>query len=63
VAGLDGEDGSGGSEVGLAHDVGGSTEVGRDTNALEDGGGSEEALDIGDTKAVSALGDGCDTSS
>jgi hypothetical protein len=62
VAGLDGEDGASGCEVGLAHDVGGSTEVSRDTNALEDGSGSEEALDIGDTEAVSALLDGCDTS-
>lgn len=58
VTGLNGQDGSSGSEVGLAHDVGSSAEVGGNTNTLEDGGGSQEALGVSDTKGVLASSDG-----
>lgn len=60
VAGLDGQDGPSSCEVCLAHDVGGSTEVGRDTDALEDGGGGKECRDVLVSEGVFALLDGGD---
>jgi hypothetical protein len=63
VAGLDGEDGASGGEVGLAHDVRGGTEVSRDTDALKDGGGGEEGLDGVVAEVVGASGDGSGTGS
>jgi hypothetical protein len=63
VAGLDGQDGASGCEVGLGHDVGSGTEVGADTNALKDGGGGEEGLHAGDTEGVGALSNGLCASS
>lgn len=63
MAGLDGQDGAGRGEVVLAHDIGRSTEIGADTNTLEDGGGGEEHLGVGDTEVVDALSDWLGTSS
>lgn len=60
---LDSQDGTSGCEVGLAHDVGGGTEVGRDTDALEDGGGGEEGLDGVVAEVVGASLDGGSASS
>lgn len=60
VARLDGQDGARGGEVRLGHDVGGGAEVGGDADALEDGGGGEEALDVGVAKVVGAGGGGGD---
>jgi len=62
VTGLYSQDGASGGQVGGGHDVGCGTEVGADTNSLEDGGGNNEALDIGDTERVHALSDGLGTS-
>ena len=61
VTGLDGEDGASGGEVGLARDVGGSAEVGRDTDTLEDRGSGEEGLDAVVAELVLALSDGLST--
>lgn len=61
VAGLDGQDGSSSCEVGLAHDVGSGTEVGGNTNALEDRGSSKEGLDISVAEIVRASCDGSGT--
>lgn len=58
MAGLDGEDRAGGSEVRCAHDVRRSTEVGAYAHAFEDGGGRNEAQDVGDGEAVLAGSDG-----
>lgn len=63
MAGLNGQDGASSSEVCLGHDVGSGTEVGADTNALEDGGSGQERLDAGDTEGIGALCDGLHASS
>lgn len=63
MAGLDGQDGAGGGEVRLAHDVGGGAEVGRDADALEDGGGGEEGVDVLVAEVVLAGLDGGGTGS
>jgi hypothetical protein len=63
VAGLDGEDGGGGCEVGFAHYVGGLAGVGGDADALEDGGGGDEGGNVGDAKGVCALLGGGDAGS
>ena len=55
VAGLDGEDGTSGGEVVWAGDELSSTEVGADTDTLEEVGGGEEALHIGVAELVLAL--------
>lgn len=55
VASLGGEDGASSGEVGRVGDVGRSAEVGRYSNALEELRGSDEALDVCDTKVVLAL--------
>ncbi len=57
MAGLDGQNGAGCGQVGGGHDVSGSTEVGANSNALEDGGGFDEGLDVGDAEVVDAFGD------
>ncbi len=62
MAGLDGQDGTGRREVVLAHDIGRSTKVGADTDTLEDGGGGEKHLGVGDAEAVNALSDWLGTS-
>ena len=62
MAGFDSQDGAGRGEVVFAHDVGRSSKVSADTNTLEDGGGSEEGLGVGDTKVVDAFSDGLRTS-
>lgn len=46
VAGLDGQDGAGGSQVRSLRDGGGSAEIGGDTNALEHAGGCNEGRNI-----------------
>ena len=58
VAGLDGQNGAGRSEVGGRHDVRCCAQVGADTHALEDGRGGDEGLDVCDAKGVNTLGDG-----
>jgi hypothetical protein len=55
VTRLDGEDGAGGGEVGLVGDVLSSTEVGADTDTLEDVGDGEEGLDVVEAEGVLAL--------
>ena len=54
VAGLDGEDRPGGSEIALLHDAGRGAQVGRYANAFEDGSSGEEGLDISVPKVVRA---------
>lgn len=54
VSGLGGEDRSGNGHVGGLGDRGGGTEVGGDTDVLDEGSGSEEAVDIG--HAVKVVG-------
>lgn len=63
VSGLDGQYGAGIGEVGLAHDGGGSTEVGADTDTLKDRCKSDEALGVAHTEVVGAFRDGCGSSS
>lgn len=58
MSSLDSEDGAGCSEIVLAHDVGSGTKVGRDTNALQDGSGSHEHIDISDAESICALRNG-----
>jgi hypothetical protein len=52
VSGLGGEDGSGNSEVGGVGDGRGGTEVGRDTDVLNDGSQGGEGPDVGDGELV-----------
>lgn len=59
VAGLDGQDGAGGCEVVLVGDAGSSSEVGADSDTLEDTGKCDERLGVGGGEGVGALGDGC----
>jgi hypothetical protein len=63
VAGLDGQDGAGGRQVRLGHDVGGGAQVGGNTDTLEDRGRGQEAVDVRVAKVVCALGNGCGTGS
>jgi hypothetical protein len=63
VAGLNGQDGAGGGEVCLGHDVRGSTQVGAHTDTLEDRSGSQEAGDVLVPKVVGARIDGLGASS
>ncbi len=56
VAGLNSQDRAGGGQVVSAHDIGCGTQVGADTNTLEDGGSHNEALDVSDTEVVFAGG-------
>ena len=55
MARLNGQDGSGGGEILLGHNVGGSAEIGTDTYALEDGGRGDEGLDVGDAEGIGAF--------
>ncbi len=57
VASFDGEDGGGGGEVVLAHDVGGRAGIGGNSDALEDGTSGHEQLDGGGAEVISALFD------
>lgn len=59
---LDREDGASSGEVGLAHDVGGSAEVGGNTDTLKDGSGGDKGVDIVVAKVVGASLDGVGTS-
>jgi hypothetical protein len=52
VSGLGGEDGSGNGQVSGVGDGRSSTEVGRDTDVLDDGSQGSERLDIGDGELV-----------
>ncbi len=61
MAGLDGQDGTSGGEVVLAHDFGSGTKVGGHTDTLEHCGSSNEALHILVAEVVGALADGLDT--
>lgn len=63
MAGLDSEDGAGGGQVVLIHDVGGGAEVGGHTDALEHRGGGEEGLDVGVGEVVGTGLDGSDLGS
>jgi hypothetical protein len=63
VAGLDSQDGSSGSQVGLGHDVCGGTEVGADTNTLEDAGSGKEGGNVLVSEVVGAGLDGFGSSS
>lgn len=55
VASLNGQDGTSCGEVVLVHDAGGSTEVGGNSDTLQDGGEGNESSWGGDTEAVCAL--------
>lgn len=61
VTRLDRQDGPGGGQVSRAHNLGGGTEVGTDTDALEDRRQLNEALGIGSRETVSGFGHGCST--
>ena len=63
VAGLDGENATGGGDICLVGDEGGGAEVGAHTDALDDVCGGQEGLGSEVAKVVCALGDGCDASS
>lgn len=63
VAGLGGEDGAGSGEVVGVGNVLGSTEVGTDTDTLEELRGGDERLDASDAKVVGALSDSLVTES
>lgn len=54
VASLDGEDRAGGTEDSLVLDEGSGSQVGGDTDVLEDGGGLDHAGGIGEAKVVLA---------
>lgn len=59
MAGLDGQDAAGGGEVGLVGDESGGTEVGADTNTLEETGLGDEVPGAGEAEVVGArLGGG-----
>ena len=58
---FDCKDGSGRSEIGLAHDVSRSAEIRRYADTLENGGSGKKAVDIRNTKAICTFGNGCDT--
>lgn len=58
VAGLDGQDGSGGGEEGRVGDEGRGSEVGADADALEDTGEANEGCWVGGGEGVGACGDG-----
>ena len=62
VASLDGENRAGGGQVVLVHDGGCGSQIGGDTNALENAGQSDEGVDIGDTERVLELDGGRDLS-
>lgn len=62
MAGLDGEDRAGGFEVVFVHDLARGTEVGRDANAFEDAGGSDELRDARNAEGVGAFLDRSGTS-
>ena len=55
---LNGENGASSCQVVLAHDVGCCAEIGTDTNALEDGSGGKEGLDVVQGEVIGALLDG-----
>lgn len=55
VTGLDGQDATGGGQVGVVHDVSGGTEVGADTDTFQDISKREEALDVGRREGVFAF--------
>ena len=63
VARLHGEDGASGGEVVLVHDELGGTEVGADTDTLEDVGDGKEGCCILEAEVVCACLNWCDTSS
>lgn len=54
MTGFHGQDRPGRSQVGCAHDVCRSAQVGADAHALEDGGGHDEVCDIRDAEVVCA---------
>ena len=54
MAGLDGQDGPGRSQVGCTHDVRRSAQVRAYTHALKDGGRLDETRDVGDAEVVRA---------
>lgn len=58
VAGLDGQDGAGSSQVVLVGDGGSGAEVGGNTNALEDTGETNEGVDISHGEGKGGLPDG-----
>lgn len=58
MASLDSEDRPGGGEIVLLHDLGRRSEVGRDSDALENGRCGKEGLDVAVAKVVFAFGDG-----
>lgn len=55
MAGLDGQDGTGNGEVSWLRDELGSTEVGADSDTLENLGGLQEGLNTGQAEVVGAL--------
>lgn len=63
MTGLDGQNGSSGSEVSYVGNVLGGAEVGRVANTLEESRGGDEALGVSDTKVVSAGSDSLVTES
>ena len=63
MPGLDSQDGASSGQVVGAHDISSRSEVGADTDTLEDGGGREERLGVCDTEVVHALGHWLSTSS
>lgn len=63
VTGLNSENGAGGSEVVGAHDRGGGSDVGGNTDTFEHGGKGNELLRGGDSEVVGALSNGSGTSS
>ena len=61
MAGLNCQDGASSGQVGSGHDVSSGTQVGGNSDALEDRGGLDEALDISHAEVVGALSDGVGT--